>query len=94
MGGVGYANELDAPALDRSEHASDQADKQIHKWIVNDKLGFGRQMPAFGDALDDRGIHAVISYLHTLWTAEQLKTQQDLSTRWPATPESTWTPLP
>ncbi len=94
MDGAGYANELDAPALDRSEHASDHSDQQIHEWIVNGKLGFGRQMPGFGDALDDREIHAVIAYLHTLWTAEQLETQQGLSARWPATPEPTWTTLP
>lgn len=60
MGGVGYGNELGAPALDRSEHTSDHSDQQIHEWIVNCKLGFGRQMAGFGDALDDRGIHAVI----------------------------------
>ena len=94
MGGVGYGNELGAPALDRSEHASDHSDQQIHEWIVNGKLGFGRQMPGFGNALDDRGIHAVIGYLHPLWTAKHLETHQDLSARWPATPESTWTPLP
>ena len=92
--GEGYANELGAPAMDASEHASMHPDQQIREWIMNGKLGFERQMPGFGDALDDREIHAVIAYLHTLWTSEQLETQQDLSARWPATPEPTWTPLP
>ncbi|NIS80333.1 MAG: c-type cytochrome [Anaerolineales bacterium] len=92
--GVGYANEIDAPALDASEHAFEHPDQQIHDWITNGKLGLGRQMPGFGDALDDREIHAVIAYLHTLWTTKQLEIQQDLSARWPATPEPTWTPRP
>jgi mono/diheme cytochrome c family protein len=92
--GEGYANELGAPALDSSEHASDHPDQQIHDWIVNGKLGFGRQMMGFGEALDDRQVHAVIAYMHTLWTEDQLRSQQDFSRRWPATPEPTWTTQP
>ena len=88
----GYANELGAPALDESEHASEHPDQQIHDWIVNGKLGLGRQMPPQGGKLADEEVHAVIAYLHTLWTEEQLETQQDITSRWPATPEPTWTP--
>jgi mono/diheme cytochrome c family protein len=51
-------------------------------------------MTALGDQLDDREVHAVIAYLHTLWTPEQLALQQDISQRWPATPEPTWTLAP
>ncbi len=90
----GYANELDAPALDSTEHAFHHPDQQIHDWIVNGKLGIGRQMPSLGDQLTDGEVHAVIDYLHTLWTEEQLASQQDVSSRYPATPEPTWTPQP
>jgi mono/diheme cytochrome c family protein len=88
----GYANELNAPALDSTEHAFHHPDQQIHDWIVNGKLGVGRQMPPLGDQLSDGEVHFVIAYLHTLWTAEQLESQQGVSTRFPATPEPTWTP--
>ena len=88
----GYTNELGAPALDSTEHAFHHPDQQIHDWIVNGKLGIGRQMPPQGGNLTDGEVHAVIDYLHTLWTEEQLASQQDVSSRYPATPEPTWTP--
>jgi len=94
MQAEGYANDLAAPALDASEHAPEHPDQQVHDWIVNGKLGFGRQMPAYGDQLTDEEVHAIIAYLHTLWTTEQLEAQQRLGRRWPATPEPTWTPGP
>jgi len=90
----GYANELSAPALDSTEHAFHHPDQQIHDWIMNGKLGVGRQMPPLGDQLTDGEVHAVIDYLHTLWTMEQLASQQDVTSRYPATPEPTWTPRP
>ncbi len=90
----GYANELNAPALNTAEHASEHPDQQIHDWVMNGKLGLGRQMPPQGDNLTDEEIHAVIAYLRTLWTEEQLSRQQDITSRWPATPEPTWTPGP
>lgn len=90
----GYANELAAPALNASEHAWEHADPLIHDWIVSGKLGFGRQMPAYGGQLTDAEVHAVIAYLHSLWTPELLSMQQNLSFRWPTTPEPTWTPQP
>lgn len=88
----GYANALNAPALDETEHAYEHPDPVIHDWIVNGKLGLGRQMPALGEQLTDEEVHAVIAYLHTLWTEEQLTIQQDITSRYPATPEPTWTP--
>lgn len=90
----GYANALNAPALDETEHAYEHPDPVIHDWIVNGKLGLGRQMPALGEQLTDEEVHAVIVYLHTLWTEEQLTIQQDITSRYPATPEPTWTPEP
>lgn len=83
----GYANGLAAPALNSTEHAWHHPDQQIHDWIVNGKLGLGREMPALGDKLSDDEVHAVIDYLHTLWTPEQLEAQQNITSRWPATPE-------
>lgn len=83
----GYANELAAPALDSTEHAWHHPDQQIHDWIVNGKLGLGREMPAMGDKLNDDEVHAVIDYLHTLWTPGQLEDQQNITSRWPATLE-------
>ena len=88
----GYANALNAPALDETEHAYEHPDPVIHDWIVNGKLGLGRQMPALGEQLTDEEVHAVIAYLQTLWTEEQLAIQQDITSRYPATPEPTWTP--
>ena len=84
--GEGYANELQAPALDASEHAWHHPDQQIYEWVVFGKLGLGRQMPPLGDQLSDAEVYALIAFLHTLWTPEQLSTQQDLTNRWPATP--------
>lgn len=92
--GEGYSNELGAPALDASEHGSHHPDQQIHDWILNGKPGLERQMPAFSGSLEDREVHAIIAFLHTFWTPEQLQVQQDLSRRWPATPEPTWTATP
>ena len=89
-----YANDQAAPELDVSEHASEHPDPQIHDWIVNSKLGLGRQMPAYGDRLQDAEVHAIIAYLHALWSNDQLRVQQDLGRRWPATPEPTWTQGP
>lgn len=80
--GEGYANELSAPALDASEHAWHHPDQQIHDWITNGKLGLGREMPALGDQLTEEEIEAVIAYLHTLWTPEQLEAQQDITNRY------------
>ena len=71
-----------APALDHSEHAWHHPDQQIHDWVKNGKLGLGREMPALGDQLSDAEIEAEIAYLHTLWTPEQLETQQDITSRY------------
>lgn len=78
----GYANELAAPALDHSEHAWHHPDQQIRDWIENGKLGLGQAMPALGDRLSEAEIQAVIAYLHSLWTPEQLETQQDITSRY------------
>jgi mono/diheme cytochrome c family protein len=80
--GEGYANELAAPALDHSEHAWHHPDQQIRGWIVNGKLGLNAAMPALGDQLTNEEIEAVIVYLHTLWTPEQLEIQQDITSRY------------
>lgn len=86
MNGEGHANSLDALALDASEHAWQHADQQISEWIINGKLGLERKMPAYGDQLSDEEVLAVIAYLHTLLTPQQLEMQQDITARWPGTP--------
>lgn len=86
--GEGRANELRAPALDDTGHAWHHPDQQIHNWIRNGKLALtGGGMPPLGEELSDDEIDAVIAYLHTLWTQEQLEIQQDVTSRYPATPE-------
>lgn len=85
--GNGYANELGAPALDSTEHASHHPDQQIYDWIANGKLSLEREMPALGDQLTHNEILEVIVYLHTLWTEEQLADQQSITERYPVTLE-------
>lgn len=83
--GEGYANDLDAPALDATEHAWHHPDQQLYDWIANGKLGLGREMPALAVQLTHNEILAVIDYLHSLWTADQLADQQNISERYPVT---------
>lgn len=91
--GQGYAGHPGAPPLDDSGHAWHHPDQQIDDWIVNGKLGLaGSGMPPLGDRLSDEGVEAVIEYLHSFWTAEQLEIQQDLTTRYPTRPASSPTP--
>jgi len=82
--GEGYANELAAPALDAGEHAWHHPDQQICEWVVMGKLGMSREMPGLGDQLSSEEVIQVITFLHTLWTPEQLAAQQDVTARWPA----------
>lgn len=85
--GQGYAAHPGAPPLDETGHAWHHPDQQIYGWIVNGKLAVaGEGMPALGDRLSDQEVKAVIAYLHSLWTEEQLETQQDVTTRYPTTP--------
>lgn len=45
-------------------------------------------MPAYGETLSPGEIHAVITYLKTLWTPEQRSSQQEESQRQPFPPEA------
>ena len=81
--GEGYSNELNAPALNASEHAWHHPDQEICNWVLNGKIGIGEQMPSFGDQLSKEEVQAVIEYLHSLWEPNQLTTQQDVTARWP-----------
>lgn len=83
--GEGYANDLAAPALDSTEHAWHHPDQQLYDWIANGKLGLGQAMPALDEQLTHNEILAVIDYLHSLWTAEQLADQQNVTERYPVT---------
>ncbi len=73
--GQGHALVEQAPALNNSEHAWHHPDGQIQDLIING----GSTMPAFGDKLSDGDIEAVIRYIQTWWTAEQLTAQQEAS---------------
>ncbi len=68
-----------APALDDSEHAWHHPDAQIQQLIL---LG-GPTMPALGDQLSPKEVVAVIRYIQTWWTPQQLEAQQELSRQYP-----------
>jgi mono/diheme cytochrome c family protein len=65
----------EAPALDESEHVWHHADGQLQILIENG----GTLMPAFGEQFSDEEVVAVIRYVQTWWTAEQLAAQQENS---------------
>ncbi len=69
----------EAPALDETEHAWHHADGQIQDLIKNG----GQVMPALGDQLTDEEIVAVIRYIQTWWTPDQLRQQQARSVQYP-----------
>jgi mono/diheme cytochrome c family protein len=68
-----------APALNETEHAWHHPDGQIQDLIKNG----GKVMPALGDQLTDEEIVAVIRYIQTWWTPEQLRQQQARSLQYP-----------
>ena len=68
-----------APALNETEHAWHHPDGQIQEIIKNG----GKVMPALGDQLTDEEIVAVIRYIQTWWTADQLRQQQARSLQYP-----------
>lgn len=89
----GYAGHPGAPPLDDTGHAWHHPDQQIYDWIVNGKLAVvGEGMPALGDRLTDQEVEALIAYLHSLWTEEQLEIQQDVSERYPTRPAPSGSP--
>ena len=69
----------EAPALDETEHAWHHPDGQIQDLIKNG----GQVMPALGDQLTDEEIVAVIRYIQTWWTPDQLRQQQARSMQYP-----------
>ncbi len=71
-----------APALDETEHAWHHPDGQIQELIQNG----GKVMPALGDQLTDEEIVAVIRYIQTWWTPDQLRQQQARSLQYPLKP--------
>lgn len=77
--GQGHVLVEQAPALDSSEHAWHHPDGQIQQLIEQG----GTTMPAFGDKLDQDEIFAVIRFIQTWWTAEQLAAQQEASQNHP-----------
>lgn len=70
---------LNAPALDETEHAWHHPDGQIQALL----LSGGQNMPAFGDELTPAEIVAVIRFIQTWWTSDQLGSQQENSKQMP-----------
>ncbi|MBZ0299878.1 MAG: cytochrome c, partial [Anaerolineae bacterium] len=66
--GEGDANALRAPSLNASGEAWRHSQRRIRRIIENG----GRVMPPLRDQLSEAEIEAVIAYLRTLWTSEQL----------------------
>jgi len=73
--GEGHAALITAPALDGSEHSWHHSDGQIQALILDG----GVEMPAFSDELTGDEIVAVIRFLQTRWSADQLASQQRVS---------------
>lgn len=69
----------EAPALNETEHAWHYPDGQIQELIKNG----GKVMPSLGDQLTDEQIVAVIRYIQTWWTPDQLRQQQARSLQYP-----------
>lgn len=63
------------PALNRNGMAMRFTDGEMQRLI----LERGLSMPAYQGALSSDDVSAVIQYLHTLWTPEQLAEQQERS---------------
>jgi mono/diheme cytochrome c family protein len=73
--GQGHVGVASAPALDSSEHAWHHPDGQLQAIITSG----GTLMPAFGEQLNQDEIVAVIRFMQTWWTADQLAAQQTAS---------------
>ncbi|MDA1330488.1 MAG: cytochrome c [Chloroflexi bacterium] len=73
--GQGHGLVASAPALDGSEHAWHHPDGQIQEIVISG----GQLMPPFGDQLSDSEIVAVIRFIQTWWSADQLASQQNAS---------------
>lgn len=77
--GQGHALLEQAPALDSSEHAWHHPDGQIQQLILNG----GSLMPGFSETLGEGDVEALIRFIQTFWTAEQLASQQKASEEYP-----------
>lgn len=85
--------ELPAPAHNATGHTWRHADAALYEMVSEGwRDPFNRTdrqtMPAFGDRLSAQEIRAVISYLKTLWTAEQRQAQAEASKDRPFPPGS------
>lgn len=73
--GEGHKAILTAPALNGSEHSWHHPDGQIQSLILDG----GNLMPALRDQLTDDEVVAVIRFVQTWWSADQLASQQRVS---------------
>lgn len=85
--------EMPPPPHDSEGHAWKHADGMLYRIVKNGwRDPFNRTprltMPGFGQSLNPSEIRAVIDYLKTLWTPEQLRFQAEESQRLPYPPEA------
>lgn len=70
------------PALDATQHAWHHPDAQLREFITQGKWGPLTQMPAFGEALSDSEVEAIIALIKSGWSEEQRRIQADLTLRY------------
>lgn len=80
--------ELPAPPHDAQGHTWRHSDAELYEMVSKgwrDPFNKTKRltMPAFNDPLSPQQIHAVITYLKTLWTPEQRQFQLEESQRHP-----------
>jgi len=73
--GEGHIALAQAPALNGNEHSWHHPDGQIQTLIQDG----GVSMPPFRDSLENDEIFAVLRYVQTWWSADQLNSQQRAS---------------
>ena len=65
-----------APPHGRQGHTWHHADSQL-KGIILGKIDYpGRTMPSFGGILTDEEVNAILAYLKSGWTPEQVRAQR------------------
>jgi mono/diheme cytochrome c family protein len=69
-----------APPHDETGHTWHHSDALIEQIIREGRIDEGfKPMPAFGDQLTDEEIDAVMAYIKTWWTSEQIEIQATIS---------------
>lgn len=69
--GEGFINALDAPALNADGESYLLSDEAILKAIIDGGAESGGSMAPLGNSLTEEQEMAVLTYVHSLWSAEQ-----------------------